>query len=74
MEGLYNYITTPETIVSFIVFIFWLWVLYSSLTWKQKDLERRVTKIEDLDLDSRLTKLQNDMDWVRITLDKYLRK
>jgi len=69
MEALYNYITQPETIVSFIIFVFTLWVMRSNMNGKLKDLEHRIEKIEDLDLDSRLTKMQTDIDWIRTTLD-----
>lgn len=41
---------------------------------KIDEIEKRIEKIEDLDLDARLAKLQTDMDWVRLTLDKYLNK
>lgn len=37
---------------------------------KLKDLEHRIEKIEDLDLDSRLTKMQVDLDWIKTTLDE----
>lgn len=70
MEALYNYITQPETIVSFIIFIFSLWVMRSNVNGKLKDLEHRIEKIEDLDLDSRLTKMQVDLDWIKTTLDE----
>lgn len=71
MEQLFNYITQPETIVSLIVFVFWLWAVYTNITGKLKELERRVEKIEDLDLDSRLTKMQTDIDRIRTTLDAF---
>lgn len=70
MEALYNYITQPETIVSFIIFVFSLWVMRSNVNGKLKDLEHRIEKIEDLDLDSRLTKMQVDLDWIKTTLDE----
>lgn len=69
MDQLYSYITSPETIVSFIIFVFWLWAIYTNITGKLKELENRLTKLEDLDLDSRLTKMQTDIDWIRTTLD-----
>lgn len=71
MEQLFNYITQPETIISLIVFVFWLWAVYTNITGKLKELERRVEKIEDLDLDSRLTKMQTDIDRIRTTLDAF---
>lgn len=74
MEVLYNYITQPETIVSFIIFVFTLWVLRSNINGKLKDLEHRIEKIEDLDLDSRLTKMQVDLDWIKTTLDELKKK
>ena len=64
MEVLYNYITDPNTIVSLVVFIFWLWVIYSNVIGKLKELEKRIDKIEDLDLDSRLTEIQTNLKWI----------
>ena len=70
MEWLFNYITSPDTIVTFIVFVFTLWVTWASLNNKIKELERRIEKIEDLDLDSRLTRMEANLDWIRTTLEK----
>ena len=64
MEILYSYITDPNTIVSLIAFIFWLWVIYSNVIGKLKILEKRIDKIEDLDLDSRLTEIQTNLKWI----------
>lgn len=64
MEILYNYITDPNTIVSLVVFIFWLWAIYSKVIWKLRELEKRIDKIEDLDLDSRLTEIQTNLKWI----------
>ena len=74
MEQLYNYITNPAVIVNFIIFVFWLWVVYTNITNRLKDLEHRVTKIEDLDLDSRLTKMQVDLDWIKSFLNNSKKK
>lgn len=70
MEQLFSYVSSPETIVSFIVFVFWLWFTWASLNWKVKELEKRIEKIEDLDLDSRLTRMEANLDWIRTTLEK----
>ena len=74
MEQLFNYITSPETIVSFIIFVFTLWGMRSNLNSKQKELERRLSKLEDLDLDSRLERMQVDLDRIKTTLDELKRK
>lgn len=71
MEALYNYITAPETIVSFVIFVFWLWAVYKDITTKQKDIEKRLEKIEDLDLDSRLTRMETILEYIRVTLDEF---
>ncbi len=41
---------------------------------KMNEMEKRIEKIEDLDLDASRAKLQTDMDWVTLTLDTYLNK
>ena len=64
MESLYNYVTDPSTLISFIVFVFWLGMTWANLNAKLKELERRIDKIEDLDLDSRLTEIQTNLRWV----------
>lgn len=74
MDQLFNYITSPETIVSFVIFIFTLWWVWSNINGKLKELERRITKLEDLDLDSRLERMQVDLDWIKTTLDELKRK
>lgn len=74
MDQLYSYITNPATIVNIIVVIFWLWMTWANLNTKLKELEKRIEKIEDLDLDSRLTKMQVDLDWIKTTLDELKKK
>lgn len=64
MESLFNYITNPATIINIVVIIFWLWMTWANLNTKLKDIEKRVDKIEDLDLDSRLTEIQTNLRWV----------
>jgi hypothetical protein len=36
----------------------------ANLNTKLKELEKRIDKIEDLDLDSRLTEIQTNLRWV----------
>ena len=64
MESRFNYVFSPQTIVSIIVFVFWLWVTWATLNAKLKEIEKRVDKIEDLDLDSRLTEIQTNLKWI----------
>ena len=61
MDTRINYIFSPQTLVSIVVFVFWLWMTRANLNSKLKDIEKRVDKIEDLDLDSRLTEIQTNL-------------
>lgn len=70
MEQFYNYITDPWTIISFVVFVFWLWATWSKLNGKIKEIEKRLDKLDELDLDSRLTRMEANLDWIRTTLEK----
>ena len=64
MEWVYEYITNPANIVSFVVFVFWLGMTWANLNAKLEEIEKRVDKIEDLDLDSRLTEIQTNLKWI----------
>lgn len=64
MENLYNYLSDPSTIVNVVVIIFWLGMTWANLNGKLKELEKRIDKIEDLDLDSRLTEIQTNLKWI----------
>lgn len=64
MDWLYDYLTNPSTIVNIIVLIFWLWMTRAKINTKLKELEKRIDKIEDLDLDSRLTEIQTNLKWI----------
>jgi len=64
MDGIYNYLTNPANIVSFVIFVFWLGMTWANLNSKLKEIEKRVDKIEDLDLDSRLTEIQTNLKWI----------
>lgn len=70
MEDRIIYLTNPANLISFVLFVFGLWVTWSKLNWQIEELKQRVSKIEDLDLDARLTKMQTDIDRIRLTIEK----
>lgn len=70
MEVFYNYVTNPWTIVSLIVFVFWLWATWSNLNWRLKNLEKRVDKLEEADLETKLREIKIDLDWIKKELQK----
>ncbi|MBO7693961.1 MAG: hypothetical protein J6T10_15180 [Methanobrevibacter sp.] len=48
--------------------------MWSNINNKLKELEHRIENLEELDLDSRLTQMQIDLDWIKKTLDELKRK
>ena len=64
MDDIVKYITSPDVIVSFLIFVFWLGATWSNLNAKLKELEKRIDKIEALDLDARLTEIQTNLRWI----------
>ena len=63
-----EYVTNPARIVSFIVFIFWLWVAYATLTNRIERLENFQKEINLVEIQSTLSQIQTDILWIRETL------
>ena len=70
MENRRIYFTNPANLVSLGVFLFTLWVTWSKLDGKVKDLERRVNKLEEADLETKLREIKIDLDWIKKELQK----
>ena len=64
------YLTNPANLVSLVIFIFTLGVTWSKLNWKIEDLQRRLNKIEEADLDTKLREIKVDLDWIKKELQK----
>lgn len=70
MENLYNYITDPWTLVSFVVFVFWLWATWSNLNGRIKTLEEKTDEIDITKIEIKLAEIQKDLQRIRDELDK----
>jgi len=82
MEWLIKYITSPETIITFVVFVFWLWATWSSLNWRIKQLEKEneelraeikeiQRKLDELQkIQQILSHMQADIDRIKKTMQK----
>lgn len=70
MDSLYNYITDPWTLVSFIVFVFWLWATRSNLNARIKTLEKKTDEIDITKIEIKLAEIQKDLQRIRDELDK----
>ena len=73
MEERLIYLTNPANLISFVIFVFWLWVTWSNLNWRIKEIEKRLDKIDELDLWDRLTRMEANLDWIRTAIEE-LRK
>lgn len=70
MENLYNYVTDPWTLVSFVVFVFWLWATWSNLNGRIKTLEKKTDEIDITKIEIKLAEIQKDLQRIRDELDK----
>lgn len=70
MDSLYNYITNPDTIVTFVIFVFTLWAAWSSLNWRIKTLEEKAEEIDITKIEIKLAEIQKDLQRIRDELDK----
>ena len=70
MDSLYNYITDPWTLVSFVVFVFWLWATWSNLNGRIKSLEKKTDEIDITKIEIKLAEIQKDLQRIRGELDK----
>ena len=64
------YLTNPANLVSLVIFIFTLWVTRSKLNGKIEELERRLQKIEEADLDTKRREIKIDLDWIKKEIEK----
>lgn len=69
------WLDTPLIVSIWTLITLWgyLWKLASSITKTKQDIlniNERLEKIEALDLDSKLTKMDTDLQWIRATLTK----
>lgn len=63
-----EYITNPARIVSFIVFVFWLWVAYASITTRITRLEEFEKSVDMVKIETTLREIQVDLSWVKNAL------
>lgn len=65
-----SYITNPWTIVSFIIFVFWLGVTWSNLNGRVKNLERKTEEIDISKIEAKLAEISTDLQWIKMELKK----
>lgn len=70
MDAFYDYITNPQTIVSFVIFVFWLWATWSNLNWRIKTLEKKTEEFDVVWIKTTLKEIQKDIEWIKAEMRK----
>ena len=70
LEKIKNYVTNPAVWISFITFVFWLWVSYSSLNSRISAIEKEQAELDVAYIQSTLAQIQTDIQWIKIELQK----
>jgi len=70
MEKRFTYLKQPWTIITLIVFVFWLWWLRATLNNRLTRLEEFQQSIDMIEIQSTLSSIQKDIEWIKIELQK----
>ena len=70
LKKIKNYETNPAVWISFIAFIFWLWVSYSSLNSRISAIEKEQAELDAAYIQTTLAQIQTDIQWIKIELQK----
>ena len=70
MQKRKEYITNPATIVTIVVFVFGLWISWATLNNRVNRLEEFQQTINMVEIQSTLSSIQKDIEWIKIELQK----
>ena len=70
MERIKEYLLNPAVWISFIIFVFGLWVSYSTLNNRITALEKEQAELDVAYIQSTLAQIQTDIQWIKIELQK----
>ena len=70
IERIKNYIFNPAVWISFLAFVFGLWVSYSTLNNRISVLEKQQAELDAAYIQTTLAQIQTDIQWIKIELQK----
>lgn len=70
MGKIRDYLSSPATRISFIVFVFWIWAVWGTLNSRIEILEKNVSEIDVVSIQSQLSAIQSDLQWIKYQLQK----
>jgi len=70
MNKVIEYLSSPATWIWFIVFVFWLGAVRGTLNGRIELLEKNVSEIDVVSIQSQLSAIQSDLQWIKYQLQK----
>lgn len=70
MNKIKEYLTNPATRIALWMFVFWLWWAYATLNDRINKLEEFKSSVNMVEIQSTLTAMQKDIEWIRIQMQK----
>lgn len=70
MEKIKNYLSNPATRIWFLVFVFGLGAVWGNLNNRIEALEKNVSEIDVVSIQSQLSAIQSDLQWIKYQLQK----
>jgi hypothetical protein len=70
MEKRFTYLKQPWTIITLVVFIFWLWWLRATMNNRLTRLEEFQQSINMIEIQSTLSSIQKDIEWIKMELQR----
>ena len=70
MTRIKEYISNPQVWISFVIFVFWLWVSYATLNSRISAIEKAQAELDAQYIQTTLAQIQTDIQWIKIELQK----
>lgn len=65
-----EWLNQPATIWKIVIFIFWLWVTWSSLNYRISNLEEFQKSVDIVEIQTTLAEIKSDITWIKVNIDK----
>lgn len=70
MTKIKDYLTNPATIVSIIVFIFWLWGAYATLNSRLSVVEEKQEEFNVIQIQTQLAEINKNIAWIQKDIER----
>lgn len=75
MTKIKDYLSNPATRISFIVFVFWLWMVWATTNNRLETLEEKCHEVDTVkaqmyEIQTSLAQIQTDIQWIKTNLSK----